>query len=242
MNTNKTETIKFFYNGIKVNGGKLIRCFYFTDSKSDSVTISARDYADLPRDMFKVKNETDLYTDYFDSDSATLTPAHPLYKYVRAAALKSAMRGEPEYIAKLEQDAQDAQQPGRYHWRKPEDIRAEIERRAKIGAIPGLREIEAARADLVNWKLEFDASFDGENGGGVGVRPKPKYDMDALYAKYPRAKAYLDAEDFAASDNDAKANAGRKTLEAIINGENHEQAIDTMNSEWAAYCESHIWD
>lgn len=129
MNTNKTETIKFFYNGIKVNGGKLIRCFYFTDSKSDSVTISARDYADLPRDMFKVKNETDLYTDYFDSDSATLTPAHPLYKYVRAAALKSAMRGEPEYIAKLEQDTQDAQQPGRYHWRKPEDIRAEIDRR-----------------------------------------------------------------------------------------------------------------
>lgn len=132
MNTNKTESIKFFYNGIKVNGGKLIRCFYFTDSKSDSVTISARDYADLPRDMFKVKNDTDLYTDYFDSDSATVTPEHPLYKYVRAAALKSAMRGEPEYIAKLkqsEQDAQDAQQPGRYHWRKPEDIRAEIDRR-----------------------------------------------------------------------------------------------------------------
>lgn len=121
-------------------------------------------------------------------------------------------------------------------------LRAEQERRAKIDAIPGLREIEAARIDLVNWKLEFDASFDGENGGGVGVRPKPKYDMDALYAKYPRAKAYLEAKDFAESDNDAKAAAGGKALEAIINGENHEQAIDTMNSEWAAYCESHLWD
>lgn len=129
MNTNKTESIRFFWNGIKVNGGKLIRCYYFTDSKSDSVTISARDYDHLPRDLFTVKNETDLYTDYFDSDSATLTPAHPLYKYARAAALKSAMRGEPEYIAKLEQDEQDARQPGRYHWRKPEDIRAEIDRR-----------------------------------------------------------------------------------------------------------------
>lgn len=129
MNTNKTESIRFFWNGIKVNGGKLIRCYYFTDSRSDSVTIGARDYDHLPRDLFTVKNETDLYTDYFDSDSATLTPAHPLYKYARAAALKSAMRGEPEYIAKLEQDEQDAQQPGRYHWRKPEDIRAEIDRR-----------------------------------------------------------------------------------------------------------------
>lgn len=129
MNTNKTESIRFFYNGIKVNGGKLIRCFYFTDSKNGSVTISARDYADLPRDMFKVKNDTDLYTDYFDSDSATVTPEHPLYKYVRAAALKAAMRGEPEYIAKLKQSEQDAKTPGRYHWRSADAIRAEIDQR-----------------------------------------------------------------------------------------------------------------
>lgn len=124
-----TTSIKFFYNGIKVNGGKLIRCFYFTDSKSESVTISARDYADLPRDMFKVKNDTDLYTDYFDSDSATVTPEHPLYKYARAAALKAAMRGEPEYIAKLEKAEQDAKTPGRYHWRSADAIRAEIDQR-----------------------------------------------------------------------------------------------------------------
>ena len=119
-------------------------------------------------------------------------------------------------------------------------IRAEQERQKKIAAIPGLREIEAARSDLVNWKLEFDASFDSENGGGVGVRPKPKYDMDAMYAQYPRAKAYVEAQEFAASENDAKSAAGRKALESIINGENHEQAIATMNSEWAAYCRNNI--
>lgn len=145
------------------------------------------------------------------------------------AALAAIKAAKPEIIAALlaERDA---------------GIRAQRERQEKIDAIPGLREIKTARADLVNWKLEFDASFDGENGGGVGVRPKPKYDMDALHAKYPRAKAYLDAEDFAASDNDAKSAAGRKALEAIINGENYEQAIHTMNSEWSAYCEKHIWD
>ena len=121
-------------------------------------------------------------------------------------------------------------------------LRAEQDRQKKIAAIPGLREIEAARADLVNWKLEFDASFDSENGGGVGVRPKPKYDMDAMYAQYPRAKAYLDAQEFAASENDAKSAAGQKALESIINGENYEQAIHTMNSGWAAHCESHLWD
>ena len=121
-------------------------------------------------------------------------------------------------------------------------LRAEQERRAKIDAIPGLREIEAARTDLVNWKLEFDASFDGENGGGVGIRPKPKYDMDAMYAKYPRAKAYLDAADFAASENDAKSVAGMKALEAIINGEDYERAVSTMDAEWKAHVADHLWD
>lgn len=121
-------------------------------------------------------------------------------------------------------------------------FRAEQERQAKIAAIPGLREIEAARIDLVNWKLEFDASFDGENGGGAGVRPKPKYDMDAMYAKYPRAKAYLDAQDFAGSENAAKSAAGQKALEAIINGEDHELALSVMVAEWKSHVASHIWD
>ena len=86
------------------------------------------------------------------------------------------------------------------------------------------------------------ASFDGENGGGVGVRPKPKYDMDSLHAKYPRAKAYLNAQDFAASANDAKAAAGRKALEAIINGEDYARAVSTMEAEWKSHVASHIWD
>lgn len=131
-----TTSIKFFYNGIKINGeNKLIRCFYSLDNSTREsgpcVTIYAKGYGgQLPGDLFAVENDTDLMTDYFDTDSATLTPAHPLYPYARAAALKAAMRGEPDYIAKLEQDYQQTQQqPNRYHWRKPEDIRAEIDRR-----------------------------------------------------------------------------------------------------------------
>lgn len=144
------------------------------------------------------------------------------------AALAAIKAAKPEIVSMLLE-------------KRESGIRAEQERQKKIAAIPGLREIEAARADLVNWKLEFNASFEGEGGSGVGVRPKPKYDMDAMYAQYPRAKAYLDAQEFAASENDAKSAAGRKAMETIINGENHEQAIDTMNSEWAAYCEAHLW-
>lgn len=121
-------------------------------------------------------------------------------------------------------------------------LRAQEERQAKIDAIPGLREIEDARADLANWQQEFSASFDGEGGGGVGVRPKPEYDMAALYARYPRAKAYLTAQDFAASENYAKSAAGQKALAAIIDGEDYERAISAMEAAWKGHIADHVWD
>lgn len=103
----KTTSIKFFYNGIKLNGeNKLLKCFYSIDNSTAEsgpcVTIYARDYSDLPRDLFPVENDTDIYTDYFDSDRATLTPAHPLYKYARAAAIKADLRDSVPYLEKLE--------------------------------------------------------------------------------------------------------------------------------------------
>ena len=125
----KTTSIKFFWNGIRVNNSKkIIKVFYSLDNNVEhtpSVSISARDYDHLPTDIFVVQNDTDYYTDYFDSDRAELTPEHPLYKYARAAALKSAIRGEPEYIAKL-----------RAHLGKPDNFYynsrlAEIESREK---------------------------------------------------------------------------------------------------------------
>lgn len=90
----KTESIKFFWNGIKVNGGKLIRCFYSLDNNDNpkSVSISARDYDNLPGDVFFVRNDSDIYTDYFDSDSTTLDAGHPLYIPALVAALKSNLR------------------------------------------------------------------------------------------------------------------------------------------------------
>lgn len=102
------DHIRIYWNGIKIDGGKLIRCFYSLDNdctvKGECVSISARDYADLPRDLLPVTNDTDIYTDYFDSDRATLTPDHPLYKYFRFAALKDRARDSRRYIDKLQKD------------------------------------------------------------------------------------------------------------------------------------------
>lgn len=94
---NGTQSIKFFWNGIKLNGSKqLIRCFYSLDNRHDGrecVTIYARDYSGhLPGDMFPVENETDSMTDYFETDRASLFPGHPLYLYARAAAVSAKIR------------------------------------------------------------------------------------------------------------------------------------------------------
>lgn len=121
-----------------------------------------------------------------------------------------------------------------------EEQRAEQEREAKIKAIPGLKEIKAAKEDLENWHYEFEDSF--KDVGGMGVRPKPQYDFEALYKKYPRANAYLKAEAYSRAANYAKASAGKKALERIINGEECDAVLAEMESEWSAYCNEHVWD
>lgn len=89
------EHIRIYYNGIKIDGGKLIKCYYSLDNNADhaqSVSIGAMDYQDLPRDLLPVTNNSDSYTDYFENDHAYITPEHPLYKYFRYAGLKDRAR------------------------------------------------------------------------------------------------------------------------------------------------------
>lgn len=121
-----------------------------------------------------------------------------------------------------------------------EEQRAAEEREAKINAIPGLKEIQAAKEDLENWHYEFEDSF--KDVGGMGVRPKPQYDFEALYKKYPRAYAFLKAEAYSRAANYAKASAGQKALERIINGEECDAVLAEMEAEWSAYCNEHVWD
>lgn len=131
----KTTAIKFFYNGIKLNGeNKLLKCFYSIDNSTAEsgpcVTIYARDYNDLPRDVFPVENDTDIYTDYFDSDRATLTPAHPLYKYARAAAIKADLRDSVPYLEKLERTLNSGKLAP---WQNADTLKIDVEsRRAKV--------------------------------------------------------------------------------------------------------------
>lgn len=93
------DHIKIYYNGIKIDGGKLIKCGYSINTP-DTVCIYARNYDDLPRDLFEVKNDSDPYTDYFENDRAVVESDHPLYKYIHYAALKEAAKSSQRYIEK----------------------------------------------------------------------------------------------------------------------------------------------
>ena len=97
-------SVKFYYNGIRVDGGKLIKCGYSLDNNRDhlpEVSIYARDFCILPRDLFDVENDTDLYTDYFADDYTRLFPDHPLYNFARYAALKCDAKAAEKYIKYL---------------------------------------------------------------------------------------------------------------------------------------------
>lgn len=119
--------------------------------------------------------------------------------------------------------------------------KAREEREAKINAIEGLKEIRAARYDFEAWQREWEKSF--EHCGGLGVRKRPEYDFKALYAKYPVAYAYLQAECEANSENYEIAAIGRKALEAIINDQqNYENAIAEMRQELSEFADRHAFD
>lgn len=157
----KQDHVKIYWNGIKIDGGKLIRCFYSLDNNAEhatSVSISARDYSDLPRDILPVTNDTDIYTDYFDNDRAYITPGHPLYIYFRYAATKAKIRELKSYIAYYEKELEGRERwPGRHKYLR-NDLETQRAELAELEAVadPGqptaedLAEIDRQRQEAEN--------------------------------------------------------------------------------------------
>ena len=87
--------INFYYNCVRVDGGKREMCHYsvgpYTPESglsADTISITARDYlrfSQAIQEVFVVTNKTDIMTDLFDRDRIRVAPAHPLYAQVKAA-------------------------------------------------------------------------------------------------------------------------------------------------------------
>lgn len=115
------------------------------------------------------------------------------------------------------------------------------DRKAKIAAIEGLAELQAARDAEANYHYEVNRRFENEALSSM-LPARPEVSASEVSAKYPRAAAYVKAEGWTHANNYAKNAAGRKALERIINGEDHEQVLAEMEAEWSAHCDQHVWD
>jgi len=84
--------LRFYWNGIKVNGGGLQKAYYslgnLYDYPEDTLSINARDWRSFSAEVkgcFVVSNNSDLQTDYHDNDHIRVCSNHPLYPAVMEA-------------------------------------------------------------------------------------------------------------------------------------------------------------
>jgi len=86
--------IQFFWNGIKVNGGKLHRIYYSNGTLCNypegTFTMYAKDYERLPKvPGLTIHNDTDSMTDYFEKDRVRITPDNIFHSEVSKAFQKA---------------------------------------------------------------------------------------------------------------------------------------------------------
>lgn len=133
---------------------------------------------------------------------------------------------------KAERDAEETK-------KREEAARIGREREERRAAIPGVKLIEKAREEWDKWHDDTVRAIDN----GDGIRPaEPNVNIEELKEQYPQAAALLKAESYSRSTNYAKASAGSKARERIIDGEDYTQVIAEMAQEWTDYCHKHMWD
>jgi len=105
-------------------------------------------------------------------------------------------------------------------------------RRAKVAEIPGLAALRAAVAERNRYRDAMREMMEDEDNDGVNPPRQPTADFSQLIASFPRAWAYLRAEEMAAAANYSKSAEGRRALAEIVNGAGPE-ALAAAEARWA---------
>lgn len=140
--------VRFLWNGIKYNGD-FIKCSY--SNYVDGITIYADTCERLPRDLFDVENDTDIYTDYFDDDRARVLPDHPLFRFVAFAYYKQEAHRAAHSLKMAEKRLAKYAGTRRAEWYKDDKERAE-KRLAEL--VPVADPGQPTRADVAAVKRE----------------------------------------------------------------------------------------
>lgn len=122
----------------------------------------------------------------------------------------------------------------------------EAEYQRRVEGIEGVKEIRAAMTTWEKYRDKFNDAM--ERGDGI-LPNKPTVDVALTCRMYPRANAYLLAEDYVCSEHYIKSGIGTKTLEKIIYDDHAPEdrqywanIIAAMKKEWEDYCIAHMWD
>lgn len=76
-----SNEVKILKHGIK-KGENYCPCYFWKNS-NETITISSRHYnTHIPREIGDVHNDSDSMTDYFETDSCTITSENPYYKII----------------------------------------------------------------------------------------------------------------------------------------------------------------
>lgn len=81
---------------------------------------------------------------------------------------------------------------------------------------------------------DYSAAFNHWREEGCEGNPPaaPAVAITDIAAKYPRAAAFVEAEDFSQGADDAVCAMCRKAMEKILRGEDYTKAIEKMHQEW----------
>ena len=190
------NTIKFFWNGIKVNGK--LQKFNFC-LNGDHVSFYGDDYAaEMPEECgVAVINNSDSMTDYFEKDHGSIHPEHPLYKFFENAArlaqihaFKNGIKWHERCIARLE---------------KGMEIYPNHEEEFK-------KNIESHRADIAEQERQIAAIEMMENPG-----QPTEADFEKVAAYLAEKKAKAEAEKAAQeAKEDAERAAAREETKKVV--------------------------
>ncbi|MEE0433935.1 MAG: hypothetical protein UDB11_00815 [Peptococcaceae bacterium] len=135
-----------------------------------------------------------------------------------------------------------------YFAQKRDEKRRRVEeRRKRIESIPGLVEIEKAMDELADWKYNLEASFEfdenHEGYGGMGVGPKPQYNIKEMLEKYPIAALYLKLKKDADKENFEISQIGKEHMEMLLNDIDSWQTVaEKYEAANKAFVDKHMWD
>lgn len=115
-----------------------------------------------------------------------------------------------------------------------------LEKARKIESIEGLVELQTAISDWSDYRNAMNRYIERDCTGKAPI--KPDKTVEELREMYPRAAAYITADQWSYSAHYYKASCGDRAKAAILDGQNYKDVIADMKSAWSNYTDEHMFD